>query len=223
MAILALTLALAAQAAPQPYTAQGDGWTLTIAGGRMRYAPRDGHAIEVHAPPARTSEIDREYRTSRLTVTIAPGAACTERVSNRRYADTVFLHAGGQRLMGCGGAALAVDDLTDTSWQFVEINGASVMPDMAGYSLDFGSDGILGYSRCNRFSARFERAEGALRFTWIGSTMSRCLPPHDDHDIQLRRIFSGRAGPVRVSLPDANTLLLTADISVRLRRVDTGR
>jgi heat shock protein HslJ len=221
-----LALLYAAQpVATEPYRVTGaeSPWSLTIAGGRMRYEPGDGATIEVATPPPQVDEMTREYRTSRLTASVFPGAACTVRASRQRYADTVWVRVAGRELQGCGGTALAADDLTDTSWAFVEIDGAAVTADMTGYSLDFGSDHVLGYSRCNRFSARYARADGGLAFTWLGSTMSRCPPPHDTHDAQLRRVFSGQAGMVRISLPDRATLVLTADIVIRLRRVDTGR
>jgi heat shock protein HslJ len=225
MSAFALALALAAQAPPEPYRAQGNGpaWTLTIGGGRMRYEPQRGAAIEVRAPSARVSEFGtREYRTNRLRVSILVGSACLDRASNRRYADQVFVQIDRAELGGCGGAVLAADDLTDTSWAFVEIDGTPVTPTMSGYSLDLSGDNFLGYSRCNRFSGGYTRSGASLTFTWQGSTMSRCPPPHDALELHLRRIFSGRAGPVRFSFPDAETLLLTADVTMRLRRIDRG-
>jgi heat shock protein HslJ len=222
MTVLLFALAMAAaQPAPASYQAHGveTDWTLSIGNGRLRYAPADGAAIDVQAPRARISDMSREYQTSRLSVSIHPGWPCTDRASGRRYADTVWLHVGRTELRGCGGAMLAADDLTHTSWAFVEIDGAAVTPTMSSYSLDFGPDIFLGYSRCNRFSGHYARADGRLTFRWIGSTMSRCPAPHDGYEIHLRRIFSGQAGPVQVSSPDTETLLLSADVTIRLRRL----
>ena len=220
--LLALGMA-AAQPAPEPYRARGNEppWTLTIAAGRMRIEQRGGAAIDVRAPSPRSDEFSRQYRTGRLSVSVHAGSACTDRTTSQRYSDSVFVRIGDAELAGCGGVALATDDLTGTSWAFVETAGAAVTPTMSGDSLDIGAGHVMGYSRCNRFSARYARADGRLTFSWVGSTMTRCAPPHDAHDAQLRRIFSGRAGPVRMSLPDPDALLLSADVTVRLRRVDT--
>jgi heat shock protein HslJ len=212
----------AAQPAAEPYRVIGAEvrWSLTITANRMRYEPGEGAPIDVPAPRPRVSETGaRDYRAGRLEVSVYPGTACTHRADRRRYADTVWLHIDGRELKGCGGPALAANNLTDTSWQFVEIAGAAVTPTMSAYSLDVASDMVLGYSHCNRFSASYVREGETFRFSWLGSTMSRCPPPHDAHDLVLRRFFSGRAGPVRMSLPDAETLLLSADVTVRLRRV----
>ncbi|HTU10944.1 MAG TPA: META domain-containing protein [Allosphingosinicella sp.] len=116
----------------------------------------------------------------------------------------------------------AAEDLAFTSWAIIEINGVAVAPANYAYSLDLGENGFLGYSRCNRFSGRFASAEGRLDLGLIGATENPCPPPHDRLDAQLRRVLSGAAGPVRVSLPDADTMLLTADIAIRLRRKPGG-
>jgi len=220
--IFALALA-AAQPIPESYHARGTGssWSLTIGDGRLLFEPADGPAIDVPAPPPRTDDGYREYRTGRLAVTILPGDACSDGLIDRR-ADTVWIQVGEREFQGCGGAVLAADDLTDTSWHFAEIAGEAVP--LTGdlfrddiYAIDFHAQGFVGYGGCNRFSAAYSRSGDTLtaHAPW-GSGARRCAEAIMAREQRLMQILTA---PVRISLPDPNTLVLIGERgTIRLRR-----
>lgn len=219
---MALTQATATQTAA-PYRAQGSApsWTLTIGDGRMRYEPAGGETVDVAAPTPTGEQGMREYRTRNLSVTVF-AHACAERPGGERRTDTVWVQVGRSDLHGCGGRVLAADDLTDTSWHFAEIAGEAVpltrdlLRDDA-YSIDFGAEGFVGYGGCNRFSAAYSRSGDMLtaHAPW-GSTAGRCSDPVMARERRLMQILTA---PVRISLPDPDTLLLTGEQGViRLRR-----
>lgn len=223
MLLIAAFIMAGADGPTEPYRALGSEpiWSLTIGDGQMIFDPADGARISVPAPAPRTDEITRSYTTPRLAVIINHGA-CTDRRSNRRYADTVFVTVGGRELEGCGGAILAADDLSDTSWHFVEIAGEAVAltGDLLrddGYAIDFYADGFVGYGGCNRFSAHYSRTGETLtaRAPW-GATVGTCPEPIMRRERKLLQILSA---PVRISFPDPDTLLLTGEAgTLRLRR-----
>ena len=220
--IFALVLA-AAQPVPEPYRARGtdSSWSLVIGDGRLRYEPADGPAIDVPEPPPSTDDGFREYRTGRLAVTILPGDACSDGLRDRR-ADTVWIQVGDREFHGCGGAVLAADDLTDTSWHFAEIAGEAVP--LTGdlfrddiYAIDFHAQSFVGYGGCNRFSAAYSRSGDTLtaHAPW-GSGTRGCIEAIMAREQRLVQIL---AEPVRVSSPDPNTLVLIGERgTIRLQR-----
>jgi len=230
MTALALALAISAQQqATEPYRAHGTKpfWSLTIGNGRLRYEPAEGPPIDIPAPPQRSDQTSREYRSGRLSVSIFPGTACSDGTSDAHYADTIWVHLGEQEMRGCGGAALAPDDLTGTSWHFAEVAGEAVpltgdlLRDDA-YVIDFGADGFMGYGGCNRFSAAYSRSGDMLtaHAPW-GSTVRRCADPVGSRERRLLQILTA---PVRISLPDPNTLVLTGEHgTIRLQRTPEPR
>jgi heat shock protein HslJ len=221
-----LALAASTGTAEEPYRAHGTEpfWSLTIVEGQLIFEPAAGARIAVPAPAPRTDEVTRSYTTPRLAVSINHGA-CTDGMSGQRYADTVFVTVGGREFEGCGGTTLAADDLADTSWHFAEI-GSEALP-LTGdwlrddiYAIDFGADGFVAYGGCNRFSAAYSRTGDMLtaRAPW-GSTTRRCEEPAMGRERRLLEILSQ---PVRVSLPDPNTLLLIGE-SGTIRLIRTHR
>lgn len=221
--LAALLVALADPPAAEPYRALGSEppWSLIIADGRMSYESPGRPSVSVAAPAPTTEEGQTRYRTGQLTLEIMH-IACDREIGGRRYADSVFVTVGGEMLVGCGGAVLAPDDLNGTSWHFAEIAGEAVP--LTGdifrddvYAIDFSADGFLGYGGCNRFSAAYSRVGDMLtaHAPW-GSTVGRCAEPAMSRERRLLQILTQ---PVRVSLPDPDTLLLIgATGTIRLAR-----
>lgn len=221
--IAALLGALADPAAAEPYRALGiePSWSLTIADGRMTWESGERPSVSVAAPAPTSDEGQTHYQTRQLSVDIMP-LACDRGMGGRRYADTVFITVAGELLGGCGGAELAADDLNGTSWHFAEIAGEAVplTGDLLrddSYAIDFHDVGFIGYGGCNRFSAGYSRSGDMLtaHAPW-GSTVRRCAEPVMNRERRLLQILSQ---PVRVSLPDPDTLLLTGEGgTIRLAR-----
>lgn len=221
--ILTLPLLVGAAAPREPYHARGSEtpWTLTIEGGRITYQAPGHPEISVAAPAPTTEDGQIRYRTPRLTIDILP-IACDEGMGGERYPDSVAVSVDREFSTGCGGARLAPDDLNGTSWHFAEIAGEAVP--LTGdlirddiYAIDFGADNFVGYGGCNRFSAGYSRS-GAMLTTRppFGSTAGRCA---DAVSARERRLLLILSQPVRVSLPDPQTLLLIgASGTIRLVR-----
>ncbi len=102
------------------------GWTLEITPTRLNYVGSYGETRVAEANPgARTTFNGHRYEGKRLTVDITHGA-CSDGMSDQRYADHVTVELDGATLSGCGGATLPPADLAGTRWQMRSINGASV-------------------------------------------------------------------------------------------------
>jgi heat shock protein HslJ len=201
--------------AGEAYRARGSetAWTLTIEGGRISYQAPGRPEISVAAPTPTTEDGWTRYRTPRLTVDILP-VACDEGMGGERYADSVTVSVDRAYFSGCGGTRLATDDLNGTVWHFAEIAGerAPLTGDLLHddlYSISFGADSFVGYGGCNRFSAGYVRS-GAMLTTRspFGSTAGRCS---DAVSARERRLLQILSQPVRVSLPDPETLLLVGE------------
>lgn len=222
---LILVLIIAAQAAATPtgtYRALGTGpsWSLTIADGQMVYESPGTLPISIAAPAPETGDGTITYRTRRLTVDIMHGPC--EGPNDQRYTDAVFVTVGPDELSGCGGALLPADSLDGTSWHFAEIAGEAV--ELTGdllrddrYAIDFSTEAFVGYGGCNRFSARYSRSGNMLTaIAPFMSTRRACPEPAMSREQRLFQILSE---PVRISFPDADTLVLTGnDGAIRLRR-----
>jgi heat shock protein HslJ/uncharacterized membrane protein len=218
-----LMLALAGQSAPPAgaYSALGHdpAWSLTITDGLIALA-RPGQPTV--SATARRSQGDGmvQYRAREIDVAIL-SSPC-DGADGRRYADAVFVTVGAQEMGGCGGALLPAGSLDGTSWHLVEIAGSAIA--LTGdifrddvYAVDFGAEGFVGYGGCNRFSARFSRVGDMLTVVPpFMSTRHACAEPAMSREQRLFQILNA---PVRVSFPDADTLVLTGTAgSIRLRR-----
>ena len=200
--------------AAAPYRALGTEpfWSVTIADGRMTYDSPEG-GFSVHAPSARSTAGGRRYETPRLTVAITPGV-CSDGMSDRRYADTVTVTREGTTLNGCGGDILPPERLADTNWGIVEIDGRAVQGE--NYALQFSADRLSGQAGCNRFSGGYSQSGQTLTIGPVAATRMACPDPQMDHE---RRALQLLSGPVRISYPDGDTLLLTGNGgTIRLRR-----
>lgn len=189
-------------------------WSVTIADGRISFDAPDEPRLTVPAPPPRTTFNGHRYETPRLTVDITHGR-CSDGMSDRIYADTVLVIVDGRDLHGCGGAILPPSDLAGTSWAIVAINGEAVSGPR--YSLQFTDNRVSGQAGCNRFSGAYRQMDDSFTTGPIISTKMACLGDGAmAHEQAVLRVLGG---PVRVSHPDGDTLLLSGNGgTIRLRR-----
>lgn len=187
-------------------------WSVTIAEGRMIYDSPDG-GFTVPAPAVRETGDGRRYETRRITLDIW-AAECSDGMSDRRYPETVRATVDGRTLNGCGGMVLPPASLADTSWSIVEIGGEAVSGER--YAMQFTTDRMSGQAGCNRFSGGYTLAGETLTAGALAMTRMACPGPAMQHEQRASRILSG---PVRITYPDGDTLVLTgADGVIRLRR-----
>ena len=187
-------------------------WSIAIEGGRMTYDSPEGR-FSVRTPAPQELGDGRIYETRRITLQISHGE-CSDGMSDRRYAQTVRAVVDGRALEGCGGAILPPETLADTSWSIVAIDGETVSGE--AYRLQFDAERLSGQAGCNRFSGPYRLAGDTLTPGPIMSTRMACPGPRIEHE---RRALGVLGGPVRVSFPDGDTLLLTGNGgAVRLRR-----
>lgn len=205
---------IAALAQPDAYRASGSEpfWSLEIAAGRMTYRG-DGREISVPAPALRpTADDGIRYVTRRLVVEIRM-EPCEDEAA-RVYEDSVRVTADGVTVEGCGGAERPPDSLADTSWTIVEIAHEPVAGD--NYAISFGADTLVGYTGCNRLSGGYSRNGDTLTLGAIRSTRRACPEPAMSRE---RRAWQILSGPVTISFPDGETLLLSGESgTIRLRR-----
>jgi len=215
---LALCLSLAActpiEAPPQgpgdrpaAYMALGTepGWTLEITDARLNYAGDYGETrITVPNPGGGLDPHFRSYTTDRLKITIIRNA-CSDGMSDRRYADTVTVIADGKTGKGCGGKILPPDTLAGSSWTFVSIGSVPVAADRPT-ALQFDGNRMSGSAGCNRFSGGYSAAEGTLT---AGPLMATEMACPGAGMTQEQAFFKLMAAPVSLTFADDGTLILT--------------
>ena len=200
--------------ATAPYRALGTEpfWSVTIADGRITYDSPDG-GFSVDAPAARPTFNGRRYETPRLTVDITR-TLCGDGMSERRYADTVIVIREGTTLNGCGGDILPPERLADTDWAIVEIDGQAVQG--PNYVLHFSVDRLSGQAGCNSFSGGYSPSGETLTVGPVAATRMFCPDPGMDHE---RRALQLLSGPVRISYPGGENLVLTGNgVTMRLHQ-----
>jgi len=116
-------------------------------------------------------------------------------------------------------AALALQPPADpglagSNWSIVAV-GAEAL-NGSSYSLSFAPAQVSGRTGCNSFSAEYSALGGTLTVGVARTTRMACAPAVMARE---QRILAILTGSVRVSRPDAATLVLTGDEGViRLRR-----
>jgi len=221
---VALLLALQTGGAVEPPGAPGSlyralgtepFWSVAIGRGQMRFETPTGRPFAVPTPPATMNANGYVLRTRRLVVEVTR-APCSDGMSDRRYADTVAVIADGRAFRGCGGAVMseAGADLAGSNWAIASIAGTAVSG--ASYTIEFTADRISGVAGCNRFSARYTLADDTLAVGPAVVTRMACAPGAMANEGRALSILSG---PVRVTRPDANTVVLRGQSGeIRLRR-----
>ena len=198
-----------ADPAAAPYLALGTepGWTLEITPDRLNYAGNYGETkIIVANPGAKPTTDGKTYITERLAVTVKPGA-CSDGMSDRRYADTVQVVADGKTVQGCGGKILPPDTLAGTSWTFVSIGGTPVAADHPT-SLQFDGTRISGSAGCNRFTGDFKSDGATLTTGPMASTRMACPGAGM---AQEDAFFKLMGAPVSLTFAADGTLILTGE------------
>ncbi len=192
---------------PAAYMALGTepGWTLEITPGRLNYDGDYGETkIMVPNPGAKPSLNGRTYATDRLSVVIK-NAPCSDGMSDRRFADTVRVIAGGKTLHGCGGKILPPDTLAGSNWTFVSIGGVTVAKD-SPTAVQFDGNRISGSAGCNRFSGGYSADGGTLT---AGPLMATEMACPGAGSTQENAFFKLMAAPVSLTFADDGTLILT--------------
>ncbi|MGE0178558.1 MAG: META domain-containing protein [Sphingomonas sp.] len=218
LVLLAIQAAAGEPAADQPgslYRALGvqPAWSVAIGRGQMRFEALGQPSFTVPTPRPRTTVNGYRLETASLTIDVVR-AACADESSDRRYLDTVVVRANGRTYRGCGGGQAADPGLVGTNWSIVAIGQEAVSG--GAYVLRIGAAEIGGRVGCNTFSARYTMDGDMLTVAAATSTRMACAPAIMTREQRAFAILSGR---VRVSRPDANSLVLAGDEGViRLRR-----
>ncbi len=190
-------------------------WSVAIGRGQMRFETPERPGFAVPTPTPTMNPNGYVLRTRRLVVEVTR-ASCSDGMSDRRYTDTVAVIADGRAFRGCGGAVMteAGADLGGSRWAITSIAGTAVSG--ASYAIEFTADRISGIAGCNRFSARYTLADDTLAVGPAMVTRMACAPGAMANEGRALSILSG---PVRVSRPDANSVVLRGQGGeIRLRR-----
>lgn len=179
----------------EPYRAIGTEpfWSLEIENGTMRFNTPDGFAASdsnfAFTPDPRLGDV---YQGQRIRATIID-RDCSDGMSDRTYPDTVTVEIGTQVWRGCGAPVRffettdergnytatmpygGTDDLADTRWRIVSINGTPTNPD-GDYVLEFSANRVQARFDCNRMNAVYGFDGSVLEVGPLQSTRMTCPP-----------------------------------------------
>ncbi|MCC5975657.1 MAG: META domain-containing protein [Rubellimicrobium sp.] len=169
-----------------PVVARGNEpfWFLTLAEGRMVFAPLDGEVIDLPLPtPVETAEGWRFAAEAGLSATLS-GGPCRDTMTGMPHPFAASVDVGGQVLAGCAGDP--ADLLAGSEWQVTMI-GADPVPADAEVTMLFEAEGrVSGSSGCNRFFGGFALTGEGLGFDPnMAGTMMAC----EDATMELERAF----------------------------------
>lgn len=100
--------------------------------------------------------------------------------------------------------------LDDTEWRFVEVDGASVPPDVTATMRLRGSH-ASGKAGCNTYGARYHiAADGSASFKKAMSTRMACVTPAGAMQVE-HRVFSAFQHVAKVEMQGGDLVLLNAD------------
>lgn len=202
----------------EPFRARGNEpfWSVTVANGRMTYERAGARGFSVREPTPEGTEIGHIWRTPRLTVEVMH-QRCSDGMSDNVYPSDVRVTVDGEALSGCGGEPYR-DELADSHWQIVEIDGSAV--DGEAYRLSFADGRISGQAGCNRFNGTYFRGdEGDLDVTGLAVTRMACPEPRMSHERFVLRLLGDTSYLTFVD-NDTNNLVISADRNtMRLRRI----
>ena len=203
-------------AGDEPFRARGNEpfWTVTVANGRMTYERAGEPGLSVRAPAREGTETGAIWRTPRLTVEIMH-QRCSDGMSDLVYPASAHATVDGEDLRGCGGEPYQ-DELADSLWQIVEIDGSPVAGE--AYRLSFTRDRISGQSGCNRFNGTSYRGdEGDMDVTALAVTRMACPEPRMGHE---RFVLTLLGQTSYLTFVDRDNLVISADRNgIRLRRL----
>ena len=203
-------------AGEEPFRAHGNEpfWSVTVANGRMTYERLGEPGFSVRTPEREETEIGYIWRTPRLTVEIMH-QRCSDGMSDLLYPADVRVTVGGEELRGCGGEGYQ-DELADSGWQIVEVDGSAVDGEI--YRLSFTRDRISGQAGCNRFNGTYYRGdEGDMDVTALAVTRMACPEPRMSHE---RFVLTLLGATSYLTFVDRDNLVISADRnSIKLRRL----
>lgn len=196
------------------------GWTLEITPHRLNYVGAYGATQIVEANPGASPSFNGlRYEATRLTIDVSHGA-CSDGMSDRRYADRVTLTADGATFGGCGGDILPPANLAGTHWRMMSIDRQSVDP-ATRTSLDFDGEMMTGSAGCNRFSASYTSDGARLSTGPIAATKKACVGPAQTQEAAA---FSILAAPVTIRFAiDGKMILMGAEGRSIVLEHTTGR
>jgi len=223
MILWLLAVAAAMQAAtpaepPPDYHASGSEpfWGLEIRGRGIKFMPNDGSEGDggIASVLPRRQPVRNGYRLVTLLFTVTVRHRVCEDEAERRYRDTVTVRTRERDYQGCGGPLLPPLMLERTDWRIETIGDNRVDGD--NYMLGFYEGRISGQAGCNRFSGPFTQRGNVLTAGPIAATRMACPSPRMAHE---RRVLDLLRGPLRISYPAGDVLVLTGNGgSIRLRR-----
>ncbi|MHA6723090.1 META domain-containing protein [Sphingomonas sp. RS2018] len=176
-ALLALVATAPATARTEvaPYSALGTEpfWSLSIDETRMTWRGIEGRPLSVRKPRPITARGVERYVARGMTVEVTH-RACSDGMSDRRYADTVRVTIGRRVYDGCGGTLIGAQGtpLADTRWTLDLIDGRPVRLDQQA-TIAFSADRISGRI-CNGFGGNYRLARGTLIAGPIMATKMAC-------------------------------------------------
>lgn len=195
-------------------------WTVEISDDYINFHDANRRQIRVPNPGARPSINGERYVTEQLIVDISHGA-CSDGMSDRRYADSVLVTANGRDYRGCGGLVLPPNDLNNSQWRIISIDGQAVPMAAAGSDrslgeMRFANGRIAANVGCNQLNGAYTADARRLTVTQLSSTLMACLDPAVEHREQrIRELlgqslalrFNGRGGMVLTGNGGAEILL----------------
>jgi len=219
LALPALLVAVPAAAQTGTYHAAGTEpfWSLDI--GKRSIVFKDqgsGLRVVTVTPVARASFNGRRYVTPRITIDITR-SACSDGMSERRYADTVTVSIGRRTYRGCGGdPILDAVALDGSHWRIASIDGRAVKTARPA-QIRFERDRIAGNAGCNSFGGNYRITGGTLIAERVVSTKMAC--PGTGMQVE-RKVFGILAGPARITLAGRTMTLAAPSGTAVLTRTD---
>ena len=164
-------------------------WNVEITPQHINYHDADGRQIRVATPRVTHHAGARRYVTDQISVEITPGT-CSDGMSDRKYADTVQVVAGGRTLSGCGGRVLPPTHLDGTNWRIVSIGGVALPSEGARAPfMRFEGNRVSASTGCNTMTGNFTSDGTRLTVSQMISTMMACVGPAGEQEARLGQLL----------------------------------
>lgn len=198
-------------------------WTVEITDEFINFHDANRRQIRVPNPGARPSINGERYVTEQLTVDISHGA-CSDGMSDRRYADSVLVSANGRDYRGCGGQVLPPNDLNNSQWRIISIDGQALPPSPAGNErraaeMRFADGRISANVGCNQLNGAYTADARRLTVTQLSSTRMACLEPAVQQREQRIRELLGQSLALRFNGRGSMVLTGNGGAEIVLERV----
>ena len=199
------------------------GWTLEITPGQLNYNGNYGDT-QFRLPVTAVSKTTNGMRYDGADGTHAFTAeitykACSDGMSDRRYAHELKITADGQTYQGCGGGTLPPVTLENTAWRIEQIGNTSLSSEQGQKaSFRFG-DGRVDISvGCNGMSGVYQATNHAITIGPLISTRKGCPAELAKFESDISALLEN---PVHMRYtPDGQLSLLgTRGARVELRQI----